>query len=69
MSKVQEQADSREKQSIWPVACEKMLLSPSIREIKMKAFSYLLKHIFKRFKMCFNLDLPEADPQKAFGYK
>ena len=47
----------------------KMLLSLSIREIKMKAFSYLLKHRFKRLKMCFDLDLQEADPQEVFGYK
>ena len=69
MCKVQEQADSREKQCIWPVTYEIMPISLPIREMKIKTLSYLLKNRLTRFKMCPNLDLSEADPQKVFVYK
>lgn len=44
-SKVQEQADSREKQCIWPVTYEIMPISLTIRETKIKTLSSFKKQI------------------------
>lgn len=44
-SKVQEQADSREKHCIWPVTYEIMPISLTIRETKIKTLSSFKKQI------------------------